>query len=214
VPREAFKAERSEATFPSPSRRDRMPDGFVELATLLQTGADLFAGQLGLLGQEPISRQAGQMLLDHGVVPSLDEGIALFHVHITRGKPGLRRTLRKVDAKAGRLHYWARHLPKRNGAARAVATAVAAGEVVRRKNGQIAGLSPRAKRIVAGVRKAGAAQVLLRAERQKLRNILKLERMTYVSPVKLIRQEAAARKRIKVLEKRVGSRAKARARRK
>jgi len=55
------------------------------------------------VGLESISRRAGTTYFEAGIVDSVDDGILLFHAQITRDKPGLRRTLRRIDRLQGRL---------------------------------------------------------------------------------------------------------------
>jgi len=70
---------------------------------LVGAGLEIVAGQLGIAGIEPISRSAGRLLLEQGVVGSVDEGVVLFHEALAKGRPNLGRTLRKVDRQQGRL---------------------------------------------------------------------------------------------------------------
>ncbi len=96
-----------------------------------------------------ISQQAGQLLAELGVVDSVDAGIVIFHERIGRDKPALRRTLARLDRRAGRL-------PKttRSPAQRAMAQAVRAGLVVRnKKTGRITKLNDKGRKEVSRVKK-------------------------------------------------------------
>ena len=118
------------------------------LDDLVQAGIDIVKAQLGKDGLEPISSTAGRLLVDQGVVRSVDDGIVVFHERISRDKPGLRRLFRRLDTAAGRLPR-----PKpRTRAQRAVVAAMRAGEV-QRKNGKITGLSPKARTELARIKR-------------------------------------------------------------
>lgn len=133
---------------------NRALEGF---SSLVLAGAEIISGQLGIGGLEPISTEAGRLLLDVGVVASLDDGILLFHERIGRNKPGLRSTLRKVDERAGR-----RKKPRRSPAQKAMDNALRAGEVKRVK-GKITGLTAKGKKAVRAAKRA----TVLRAQKAR-----------------------------------------------
>jgi len=86
----------------------QVKDAFLTVGDLALAAQELIraeAGGLGpkALGLESISRTAGRQYFDCGVVPSIDQGIVLFHQQVTRDKPGLRRVLRRIDEQAGRV---------------------------------------------------------------------------------------------------------------
>lgn len=112
---------------------------FEEQQALVQAAIEIAQSQLGVAGLEPISRTTGQLLVDQGVVGSVDEGIVLFHDAIGKQRPGLRKVLRKVDERAGRIK------PRR---LNAQAELVKKRLVPRSKNGKIAKLTPRTRRIL------------------------------------------------------------------
>jgi len=132
----------------APAFVNRINDALFAVSSLVVAGAEIVSGQLGLGGLEPISTEAGRLLLEAGVVGSLDDGILLFHERIGRTKPSLRAVLRKVDERAGR-----RTKPKRSPAQKAMDTALKAGEV-RRANGKIVGLTARGKKAVRAAKRA------------------------------------------------------------
>lgn len=145
--------------------------GLQQAFDILAAGAELFQGQFGLNGLESISTEAGRGLRDAGVVTTVDEGIVLFHEHIGRNKPSLRRVLFRLDRRAGRLPK-----AKRSPTQKAMAQAVKAGLVVRdKKTGKILRLSPRGRREVDRVK---------RKEDRKRRD-------------RVIRQQATALKKLK-----------------
>lgn len=83
----------------------RVAVGVTEIAVseLVAAGIELVAGQLGVAGLEPVSRTAGQLLFESGVVGSVDQGVVLFHERVAKGRPHLGRILRLADRKAGRI---------------------------------------------------------------------------------------------------------------
>jgi len=142
---------------------------------LVVAGAEILAGQLSSskpskrfpLRDVSISRVAGELLFDAGVVTSVDQGILVFHERIGRDKPALRRTLARIDRGMGRLPK-----TKRTTAQRAYTEAVKAGLVVRdRKTRRIVRLSPQGKRAVDKAKRAGilAAQKRRRAKQKTAR---------------------------------------------
>lgn len=95
-----------------------------------------------------ISRVAGELLLDAGVVNSVDQGILVFHERIGRDKPALRRTLARIDRAMGRLPKVKRTAPQR-----AFTQALKGGLVVRdRATGRIKGLNKQGKALLKKVR--------------------------------------------------------------
>ena len=132
-------------------------------------GIEIINAQLGTGGLEPISRTAGRLLFEQGVVGSVDDGIVVFHERITRDKPSLRRFFRRVDTKAGRL---ARRKPL-SPAQRAVVQALRAGEV-KRLDGKLAGLTPKAAREVNRLKRVRQAKI---NERRKKLQSTALARM-------------------------------------
>lgn len=139
----------------------------VQYRDLVQAGIEIaraqFLGPLGVRAArlESISAGAAQLLVDSGGAPDIDTATVIFHEQITRDKPALRRLLREVDIKAGRI-------PRRrvSKAMRAVRTSVAAGLVNRSKNGQIKSFKPRAR---AAIRVAKLAEKRIDTDREKRR---------------------------------------------
>lgn len=134
------------------SPRDLLPPNY---ADLLLAGVELvraeFLGPIAgrLIGLESISSQAGQLLFESGRAQSREQGIVIFHHAITQDKPALRRVLRRVDERAGRVPR-----KRRSPAQKVIALAVKAGEVKRSKNGQIVGLTTAAKQAVKKAQRA------------------------------------------------------------
>jgi len=127
-----------------------------DFTTLVQAASELVRGNVPQVTKfggrlEGISFEAGRLLVETGVVETLDDGIVMFHERITRDKPGLRRILRTSDRRAGRLAR-----VKASKAQKATRTALKAGMVVRRK-GKIVRFTPAAKR---AIRKAKRADTL------------------------------------------------------
>jgi len=122
---------------------ERVGKALLDFGNLVVAGGEIIAGQLGTDGLDPISTDAGRLLFEAGVVASVDDGIVLFHERITRNKPSLRRVLRAVDRKAGRLKK-----VKRSPAQRAMDQALRAGEVTRNELGRITGLTTRGRAAV------------------------------------------------------------------
>lgn len=97
---------------------------------LVPAGLEILAGQLGVGGIENISTTAGRLLLDEGVVGTLDQGIVLFHEALAKGRPNLGRILRQLDRRAGRLprtRLNARALLVKSGLAKRAKATTAAG---------------------------------------------------------------------------------------
>ncbi|KKL82630.1 hypothetical protein LCGC14_1982830 [marine sediment metagenome] len=114
---------------------------------------------------EPISRSAARLLVETGVVGTEAQGQVLFHETITRDKPALRRILRDVDRRAGRV-------PKRKpltAGQRAVIVSLRAGEV-KRKNGKIAAFTPRAMRAIRAAKQRDAIREDARKKSKRERN--------------------------------------------
>lgn len=98
---------------------------------------------------ESISEGAGQLLYQGGLVPSVQDGVVMFHQQLARSKPSLGRILRRGDELSGRI-------PKRktSRAQRIVRTAVKGGLVRRDKSGRIKGLDPAVKSKIRAVQLA------------------------------------------------------------
>ena len=142
--------------------RQRVIDGIRLVEDLVNAGREIVAGQLGIGGLSNISTDAGRLLVEVGAAGTLDDGIVLFHERVGRDKPGLRRTLARLDRRAGRLPK-----VKRSPAQRAHTQAVKAGLVVRdRATGRLKGLSKKGKAMVARVNRAAR---LKREGKQKKR---------------------------------------------
>jgi len=109
---------------------------------------------------ESISRSAGVLLFQAGVVPSVDDGIVLFHERVGRDKPALRKLLRDLDVREGRIRR-----PKMTAGQRIVVEAVKAGAVTRDKAGRIKKLGPAALRALRENRKREVREEA--AKRQK-----------------------------------------------
>ncbi len=129
---------------------------------LVGAGIELIQAQFGAAGLEPISRTAGRLLLEQGAVRSVDDGIVVFHERITRDKPSLRRLFRRIDTKAGRR---GRRKPL-SPAQRAVHLALRAGQV-KRVNGKIAGLTPKARREVNRLKRVRQESINKRLKKQQ-----------------------------------------------
>ncbi len=135
------------------ARIEAVREGLAAFNDFVVAGAEILAGQIGgqteLRGDKSISRQAGELLVEVGVAANVDEGIIIFHERIGRANPALRRTLARIDRRAGRLPK-----VKRSPAQRAMAQAVRAGLVVRnKKTGRISRLNDRGRREVSRVKR-------------------------------------------------------------
>ena len=97
---------------------------------------------------EGISFAAAELLLEGGVVRSIDEGVVLFHERITVDKPGLRAVLRASDVRSGRLQRL-----KQTKAQRAYRQALKAGMVNRGKDGRLKGLNKQGKASLARIKR-------------------------------------------------------------
>lgn len=108
---------------------------------------------------EPISRSAARLLVEQGIVATEGQGQVLFHETIARNKPALRKILRNVDRRAGRI-------PRRKttAAQRAVFLALKAGEV-KRLQGRITGFTKIALRAIRVAKQRDAERA--KAARQK-----------------------------------------------
>ncbi len=135
---------------------------------LVVAGAEIIAGQIiSRPGTKrfperdvSISRVAGELLFDAGVVTSVDQGILVFHERIGRDKPALRRTLARIDRRMGRLPK-----TKRTTGQRAYTEAIRAGLVVRdRKTKRIVRLNPQGRR---AVNKAKRGAILVQQKRRR-----------------------------------------------
>jgi len=98
---------------------------------------------------ESISQSAGVLLFEGGAVNSIDDGIVLFHERVGRDKPALRKLLRDLDVREGRIPRL--KMSKRQ---RIVVEAVKAGAVSRAKDGRIKRLSPAVHRALRAAKKA------------------------------------------------------------
>jgi len=140
------------------TQRDRpaeIREGLKAFGDLVVAGAEIIAGQISRTSERQtfrgrdtrdvsISREAGELLFDLGVVGSIDAGILVFHERIGRDKPALRRTLARIDRAAGRLPK-----VKRTKAQKAYTEAIKGGLVVRSKEtGRILRLTPKGKQAV------------------------------------------------------------------
>jgi len=145
------------------SFRDRaigIREGLAAFNDFVVAGAEIIGGQIGsqkrvttgrFAGSRDvsISREAGELLFDLGVVGSVDQGIVVFHERVGRDKPALRRALARLDRRAGRLPP-----SKRTPAQRAYTQAIKGGLVVRdRQTGRLKGLNQRGKAALTKVRR-------------------------------------------------------------
>lgn len=121
----------------------------LQYGDLVRAGIEIaraqFLGPLGVRAGklDTISSEAARLLVEAGAAPDIDTATVIFHEAITKDKPGLRRILRRVDEKAGRI-------PKRktSKAQRALREVVRAGEVKRGKDGRILRLTARGQAVV------------------------------------------------------------------
>lgn len=137
---------------------------------IVNAGIEIVKAQLGTGGLEPISRTAGRLLVEQGVVGSVDQGIVVFHERISRDKPGLRRLFRRLDTKAGRIKKRKPLSP----AQRAVHQAMRAGEV-RRVDGKITGLSPKAKTLLRQIKQKEQARRNVTRKKKQSTALAKLQ---------------------------------------
>lgn len=154
---------------------ERIAKALRDVTDLAQTVGELFRSQTAVRKIAPlrgISKDAAQILVDAGVVDTLDEGILIFHEEIAKTKPALGRILARSDRRAGRA---ARIRATR--AQRAVRTAVRAGEVKRDKNGRITGLTATGKRAVAAVQKETARSKTVVIKRREKAALDRLKQM-------------------------------------
>jgi len=80
---------------------------------------------------ESISNRGGGLAVAAGRAATLAGGIVTFHEEISRGKPALRRALRKIDEKAGRRIKF-----RRTPVQKLITLGVRAGRMRRNKTGQ------------------------------------------------------------------------------
>jgi len=113
---------------------------------------------------ERASHEAADLLVRAGVVDSLDEGIVIFHERISRGRPGLRRILRRLDMREGRLTV-ARPSP----AQQATREVLKAAMVTRGPDGRIKSFTRKGKVAIAKATKAQGIAKLVLARRKRLR---------------------------------------------
>lgn len=119
-----------------------------EFTDLVAAGVEIAASQLGIVRLETLSSTAGKLLMSKGVVPSVDEGIVLFHAALGEKRPSLRRVLKQFDQRAGRV-------PRVQ--ASGFALVVHKLPVKRNPNGTIAAVTPHARAVL--VRQAQVAQL-------------------------------------------------------
>lgn len=103
------------------------------------------------------SRIAANLLLEAGVVSDIDEGIVAFHERVSQGRPPLRRILRRLDMRAGRLT-----VARPTTAQRATRDVLRAGMVSRDDKGRITKFSPAG---LSAINRAKAVQKAIDRER-------------------------------------------------